>query len=392
MNNDATKKVKDSNESLPRVLQLNKYYYPHIGGIERVVQQIAEELADRTQMVVLVSSEDKQRHEEYIRGVKLVRLPQNIKFDSMPISFSLFFETRKLTKKQDILLLHMPFPIGDLACLLSGFKGKVVLWWHSDVVRQKKLLFFYKPIMKRVLKRADAIIVATQGHIDGSLYLKPFEEKCYIIPFGVEKSIEQKADEYVILKKQHIDTYGKVEKEKISFLFVGRFSYYKGCDLLLKALVKVENAELYMVGNGNIEELKELSNKLGIKDRVHFEGKLSEENLCKHYMECDVFVLPSIARSEAFGLVQIEAMAFGKPVINTRLESGVPYVSVDGDTGLTVTPGNVDELSDAMQWMIDNREERLAMGERARNKMKNEYRIAKMTDSVLKLFRSLIEE
>ena len=104
---------------------------------------------------------------------------------------------------------------------------------------------------------------------------------------------------------------------------------------------------------------------------------------------CDVFVLPSVARSEAFGLVQIEAMAFGKPVINTDLPSGVPYVSLDKITGFTVPPGNVSALADAMQWMAEHEEGREKMGEQARKRMKEEYRMETMLARVAELYRAL---
>jgi len=374
-----------------RVLQVNKYYYPHIGGIERVVQQVAEGLADKTEMTVLVSAEDRNYHEEDVNGAKLIRLPRHIKFGSMPISFGLFGTLRKLSKQQDVIHLHMPFPIGDLACLLSGYKGKIVLWWHSDVVRQKKLLLLYKPVMKRMLKRADAIVVATQGHIDGSAYLKPYQEKCYFIPYGVDPSIEEKADQYIAEQKAYQKTQNNQNPTR--FLFVGRYAYYKGCDVLLEAFVKVNNAELIMAGSGGREEeLKQKAKELGIAERTFFTGKMTEEELCKQYAECDVFVLPSTARSEAFGIVQIEAMAFGKPVINTMLPSGVPYVSIHNETGLTVEPGDVDNLAEAMQWMVEHKEERLQMGERARTRMKAEYQLEKMTTRTLELYKELVNK
>lgn len=376
---------------LLRILQVNKYYYPHIGGIERVVQQVAEGLAEETEMTVLVSAEEKKYHEELMNGVKLIRLPRHIKFGSMPVSFGLFGKLRKLSGQQDVIHLHMPFPIGDLACLLSGYKGKVVLWWHSDVVRQKKLMLLYKPIMLRMLKRADAIIVATQGHIDGSAYLKPFKDKCRIIPFGVEQSIEAAADNYLAEKGALQETGENLCP--VRFLFVGRFAYYKGCDVLLEAFAKVAGAQLIMVGSGGMkEQLKQRAEELRVADKVQFVGSLPEEELCRQYAECDVFVLPSVARSEAFGLVQIEAMAFGKPVINTNLPSGVPYVSIHGKTGLTVEPGSVEQLTEAIQWMVDHKEERLQMGERARERMKAEYQLESMTTRTLELYKELLDE
>lgn len=382
-----------------RILQVNKLYYPYVGGIERVVCQVAEGLAGQTEMSVLVCSEDRHYKEETINGVHVVRVPSFARWGNLPIPFGLVAALRKFSRKQDIIHLHMPFPFGDLACLLSGFHGKIVLWWHSDVVRQKKMMFFYKPVMMRMLKRADAIVVATEGHIEGSAYLKPFREKCIVIPFGVDREIEEQADKYVKERKmeegenrpEHTGgAEGHLQKKPVRFLFVGRLVYYKGCDVLIKAFAKTKGAELVMVGSGNLEgEYKKLVKELGIENRVTFLGEVSEEELYLQFSMCDVFVLPSIVRSEAFGLVQIEAMAFGKPVINTDLPSGVPYVSLHKITGLTVPPSNIQALADAMQWMAEHEEERKRMGEQARKRMKEEYRMETMLARVAELYRAL---
>ena len=310
-----------------KVLQVNKVYYPFTGGVERVVQQIAEGLADRTDMKVLVCNENKEDITENINGVEVHRSGSFYMFGSMPLSVKFIRDLKKMSKDCDIIHFHMPFPVGDLAGLLSGYRGKIIVWWHSDVVRQKKMMLFYKPVMKLFLRRADAIIVATQGHIDGSTYLKPYEDKCVIIPFGVDPVIEKKADEWVESEKNM-----KFEQEKkdkpVRFLFVGRLVYYKGCKVLLEAFRQVKNAELIMIGDGVMKvELKKLAEQYEIAERVFFLGNVSDEELEENFAQCDVFVLPSIVKSEAFGLVQIEAMAYKKPVINTNLPSGVPYVS-----------------------------------------------------------------
>ena len=375
-------KLKQKSKRL-RVLQVNKLYYPAIGGIERVVQQIAEGLSEEVDMHVLVCSDTIQYKKEILNGVHITRLPKLFQFGSLPVPLGFNMTLRHFSKTKDIIHLHMPFPLGDIACLLSGFKGKIIVWWHSDVVRQKKMMRLYKPVMLRMLKRADAIVVATKGHIEGSSYLKPFREKCVVIPFGVDEKVEQAADLYWMQQ-----TKKKEERNKtVKFLFVGRLVYYKGCDVLLKAFANVQGAELEIVGEGALEEeCKSIVDAYGIQDKVHFCGKLTEIELFQKYAECDVFVLPSVAKSEAFGLVQIEAMAFGKPVINTKLPSGVPMVSLHGETGLTVEPGDVKQFMQAMQWMVDHPKERLQMGKKARERMKTEYRQEQMLKKVFQLY------
>lgn len=370
-----------------KVLQVNKLYHPFTGGVERVVQQIAEGLQDDVNMKVLVCNEQKESVSETINGVKIHRSGSLGMLGNMPVSLKFIFDLRKAAKAADIIQFHMPFPIGDLAGLLSGFNGKIVLWWHSDVVRQKKMMILYKPVMEMFLKRADAIIVATQGHIDGSQYLKPYVNKCVIIPYGVDPAIEKKADEWFEKTKNRTE---EKKDTPVTFLFVGRLVYYKGCKILLKAFRKVKNARLIMIGSGVMErELKELAVSYGVKDRVVFTGNVSDEELERYFAECDVFVLPSIVRSEAFGLVQIEAMAYGKPVINTNLPSGVPYVSIHKETGLTVEPENAGELAKAMQWMVDHPKERIEMGNRARLRVKEKYQMSEMIKNVYDLYKRL---
>lgn len=363
-----------------KVLQINKLYYPVTGGIEQVVQQLAEGLKDKLNVEVLVCQEKGRKKIDIVNGVTVYRAGSLGVLFSLPISISFIWRLCRTAKKWDVLHFHMPFPLGDLACLLSGYKGKVVVWYHSDVVRQKYLMKLYRPIMERFLDRADTIIVATQGHIDGSDYLPKYKNKCVIIPFGLDESIEQRADQYFISKTQS-------KHKTINFLFVGRLVYYKGCKVLIEAFSKVKGATLTIVGDGELEEvLKEQSQSYGISDSVKFLGHVNAEQLNKAFEECDVFVLPSVAKSEAFGLVQIEAMIYGKPVINTNLPSGVPYVSLDQITGLTVQPNDVNSLTEAMQWMVENEEERIIMGQKARERVKKCFRQEEMLEKVLKIY------
>lgn len=370
-----------------RVLQVNKLYYPVTGGIEKIVQEISEGLVGDKEIEnrVLVCQQKGKGIQEEVNQVSVIRCSSMGVVSSLPISPEFIWKFRKMSKDQDIIHIHVPFPLGDLACLLSGFKGKVVIWWHSDIVRQKKLLKLYRPLMRWMLRRADAIVVATEGNIEGSLYLEPYASKCQVIPFGVDKELMKAADLYMgqEIGKHHTTT---------RFLFAGRLVYYKGCDILLKAFagLKGKEAELVVIGDGVLrEELMELAKKLRIQNQVTFLGEVSQEVLLQNFADCDVFVLPSIVPSEAFGIVQIEAMAFGKPVINTNLKSGVPYVSRNGETGLTVEAGNTAQLTEAMDKLMDNKELREKYGRAAAEKARTYYNMDHMISEVRKLYMRL---
>lgn len=367
------------------VLQVNKLYYPSIGGIERVVQQIAESLNEQTNMSVLVCQPKGWGVKEIINNIPVQRSGSFGILFSLPISISFLFDLKKQAKDKDILQFHAPFPLGDLACLLSGYKGKIALFWHSDVVKQKKLMILYRPIMDWFLRRVDIIIVSADGVMNGSSYLTPYRHKCTTIPFAVNSEIEKKGRMYLETAVPNHDNY-------VKFLFVGRLVYYKGIDVLLRAFAGVKNAELIIIGDGELEEQsKRYVNEQGLSRQVQFLGKVDEQVLGRTFEECDVFVLSSVAKSEAFGLVQLEAMAYGKPVINTKLPSGVPEVSLDGITGLTVEPGDDLALKEAMKWMVEHPTERIAMGVAARERVDNNYTLDVMMSRMMKLYRNLLE-
>ena len=382
-----------------KILQTNKLYYPVTGGIERVVQQLAEGLSDWTSTTVLVCRKKGKTTWEQVNGVPVLRCKTLVNVSSLPISLSYLHYFKKEAKKNDIVHIHMPFPLGDLACLLSGYKGKVVLWWHSDIVRQERMMVLYRPLMNWLLRRADAIVVATEGHIKGSKYLKPYAGKCKIIPYGVDGWIKQQADTFLAQKTE--ETAKEKIKNPVRFLFVGRLVYYKGVRNLLEACYQLVSQEpqlkakivVDIVGSGPLEEeLHKYVSEKGLQDLILFHTQVSDEQLMEFYKNCDVFVLPSQQRSEAFGLVQIEAMAFGKPVINTNLPSGVPYVSQDGITGLTVEPSDREGLAQALKKLTIDDECRTRMGQAARQRVEDEYTMEKMLQKTYALYKELESE
>ncbi len=372
-----------------RILQVNKAYYPHIGGIESLVRVFSREMQGRAEVQVLVCQEKGKAEDKVIEGVPVHYASSLGTYFSCPLSFSFLRKFRQMAKQADVVEIHMPFPLADVACLLSGYKGAVVAAWHSDVVRQKKLMLFYKPILMRFLKRIDCIIAATPGHISSSPFLTQYHEKCRVIPYGID------VDAYRSIVRKPVLRQLQKCPDSVRVLFVGRLVYYKGIEVLLQAFRQVSGCELFLVGHGTSEMEQKLHGIVqadGTTERVHFLGNLSEMDLRAAFADCDFFVLPSVANSEGFGIVQLEAMVYGKPVINTALPTGVPYVSIDGETGLTVPPGDADALAQAMQQLADDSGLRKRYGQAAAKRVEESFNEADVVNQVYATLEEFAEK
>lgn len=363
-----------------RILEVNKFYPPHIGGIETVIQQRVQAFSQRedAHVQVLVCQPKGRGCKDHMDGAEIVRAGSIGTYFSCPISVEFLWKFRKMAKQADVVEIHTPFPLGDLACLLSGYRGKIVIAWHSDVIKQKKLLRLYAPILRRFLKRVDAIIAATQGHVESSAFLPEFREKCHIIPYALD------AKKYTEPKLFPILTQRCGKPDSVKLFFAGRLVYYKGVDVLIEAFRRVQGCELFLCGTGVLEEeLRRKSEGLP----VHFLGKLTDTELKSAFADCDIFVFPSVENSEAFGIVQQEAMVYSKPVINTSLPTGVPYVSIHGETGLTVPPRDADALADAIRTLAEDAELRRKFGENARKRVLSEYDYETVMNQIMKVLR-----
>jgi glycosyltransferase involved in cell wall biosynthesis len=368
-----------NNEKKIKILQINKLYYPWIGGVERVVQNIAEGLQHRVDMKVLVCQSRGRSVVEQVNGVEIVRAGSLGIFFSMPVSLSFPFYLNELSRDRDILLFHLPFPLADISYQLNRIRGKKILvWWHSDIVKQKILLSFYRPFLLSFLRKTNKIFVATPRHIDSSGLLKSFKSRCEVIPFGIDTGKYALSVGIIEKVKAIRDRYGP----KI-VLFVGRLIYYKGIEYLIQAMKNVD-ASLVIIGEGPLREgLLSLAAGVGAEHKIHFlGGDLSDADMAAYYHACDVFVLPSVENSEAFGIVQMEAMACGKPVVNTNLPTGVPYVSLDNETGYTVPIKDPEALSQAINAILLNDETRQKFGANALKRVNAEFTMDRMMDRI----------
>jgi rhamnosyl/mannosyltransferase len=250
--------------------------------------------------------------------------------------------------KDTVWHLHEPFPLGTLALLLHSAGSRTlpaVVTWHSDVVRQRALKPIHTALARQLLRRVAFIHVPSEAHITSSEILPDFREKVRVIPFIVDVEAMRRQPE----RRLAIDLRNWASGSPLA-LVVARLVYYKGVDVLLDALALSPCARLVVVGDGPLRnQLSRHAIALGVADRVRWLGTVTDDDLVGAFSAADFFVLPSVARSEAFGLVQVEAMAAGLPVISTRLGTAVEVVNIDDTTGLLVEPRNPGALADALR-------------------------------------------
>ena len=290
----------------------------------------------------------------------------------------------------NLLHLHAPNPLGDLAGLVCAGDRPVVLSWHSDIVRQRALLRLYGPIQRRIVDRADRIIVFTPQHYTSSVQLRRpgVDAKLHVVPMGFDLGR---------LDASHGDPATTARLDRFAdgrplLLTVGRQIYYKGYEYLLAALARMKSgAMLAMIGTGPLgEALRRQAAELSVADRVMFMGEVNHAELVAAYHRCDVFTLPSIEPSEAFGMASAEAMACGKPTVVCELGNGVNHLNQDGVTSLTVRARDPGALAGAIDTLLLDDDLRRRMGEQARARVRKQFSMEAMRDSTIALYRDLM--
>jgi rhamnosyl/mannosyltransferase len=367
-----------------KVVQIGKFYYPVEGGIEKVVYDISNELKDKLDMNVLVANDKFKQTSEMINGVKVKRAASFGTYFSMPVAPAFPLHLGKY--HTDIIHVHLPFPLTVVSYLLNTPKSKTIVTWHSDIVKQKNILKLYKPFLMKFLNKVDKIVVTSPNLIESSPFLKPFKGKCTVIPLGVDVERFTLTDD-IEVKVENI----KNKYDKPIIFFVGRLVYYKGVKYLVEAMRDID-AQLLVGGTGPLsDELKALSKKYDLEDKIEFLGFVDDDDLSAYYHASEIFVLPSIAKSEAFGIVQLEAQACGKPVISTNLPTGVPYANKDKETGIVVEPKSSKELAKAINLLLENEELRLEYGNNAKRRVNELFTVEKMGESYFKLYEEVLK-
>jgi glycosyltransferase involved in cell wall biosynthesis len=366
-----------------KVVHLFKDYFPPTtGGIEQHMALLCTGLARSMDVAVLVPSHSVHKHRETINGVDVVRVPEFGRFAAVPFCPTMPRELARL--KPDIVHLHFPNPMGDSSYLFSR-SVPLIISYHADVIRQRRLLPLYLPILNAVFKRASRVIAAAEENIASSPVLTRYKDRCTVIPYGIDLPAFELTDTERIIVEQRRTAAGEG-----TVLFVGVLRPYKGVDVLLRAMARVK-AKLVIVGRGpNRLELSSLAARLGISNRVSFLGEVSESERRILLHSCDVFVLPSIDNREAFGIAQLEAMACGRPVIASDLPTGVRFVNKNQMTGLLVPPGDSDALAAALQRLLGDERLRQTLGNAAKRRAELEFSADRMVRRVQQVYEEVL--
>ena len=366
-----------------KVLQIGKYYPPYKGGFENSLYTLVEELKDRFQFQILVANTNRKTTVERLINVTVVRLGSLGKIFSQPLTLSLFFWLKR--SSSDVVHIHLPNPLAMIFYLIALPPGKLVVSYHNDIIRQRALMVFLKPLVIALLRRAAGIVVTSDNLIHSSDILRMFRYKCYVVAHGIDTDRFKATPE---IKDQAEKIREGLKRPLV--LFVGRLVYYKGLKYLVQAMKDIE-AALMIIGAGpEGRQLKTLVKVLGVQDKIIWLGEVSDEELPVYYQACDLFVLPSCANSESFGLVILEAHSFAKPVVSTDLPTGVTFTNLHQKTGLVVSPKDSDSLKEAVNLLLASKELRDKYGECAKKRVKDEFTKEKMAREIARAYESVM--
>lgn len=367
------------------ILHVGKFYPPVAGGMEQVLQSLCQVNGGEIVNRALVFNSKRYTMDETIDGIEVTRVGTIGAAGSVPIAPGFPVVLRRT--RADAIVLHEPNPWALLSFTIARPRAPLAIWFHSEVVRPRlQYALFYHPVARPAYRQAQRIVVSSPALAEHAAALAPYRDRIVVIPFGIDVA---RWDMTPAVRERAAAIRADTGDRPL-VLFVGRMVPYKGVDVLLRALAGTPAAAV-LVGRGPaLNEWTTLARELKLGTRVRFAGQVPHEELIALYHACDLFVLPSITRAEAFGYVQLEAMACRKPVISTRLPSGVPWVNRDGETGMTVPPGDVAALSAAISTLAADGARCARMGAAGRARVESEFSLPRMRAAVAALYRDLL--
>ena len=382
-----------------RILHIGKYYPPYAGGMEVFLRDLLKALKKEgldTAGLVHHHLSGRSSLKEEMEGVRIFRASSLGQILYAPISLSFPLVLKKVIRSFRPQLLHLHFPNPSAFWNLAVSEARSVPWviqWQSDVVpsaidpRLQPAYRCYRPLEQRMLKRARKILVASKPYLSHSIPLKPWTSKCAVVPLGVDPER---------LPWPEADALQQAERSWqpgcLRVLAVGRLTYYKGFDVLIRAAGRTHGVAVQIVGDGNLRaHLQRAIRRKGFKRRVLLRGGLSNEALQALFATCDVFCLPSLERTEAFGVVLLEAMRYGKPIIVSDIPgSGPGWVVNEGNCGWLIPPGDVDALTRKMENLAANPGLCCELGRKGRENFKKKFRIQSVASDIKEIYEDIL--
>lgn len=370
-----------------RILQLGKFY-PLKGGVEKVMYALAKELSERgIDCDAMFASKDGHTDDIQLNEHCHIYICRTyLEAKATMIAPTMVTMLKQICGQYDIIHVHHPDPMAALALYLSGFKGKIVLHWHCDIIRQNKLLKLYRPLQSWLIRRAARIVGTSPVYLKQSAALANVQHKCRCIPIGV---YETKAQEGTIQKIK-----AQYAGKKIVFS-LGRLVLYKGFEYLINAAALLPDDYIVLIGGTGYQHdhLEGLINQLGLQSKVKLLGFISDKEVPSYYEASDVFCLSSIDKREAFAIVQLQAMVHSTPLVSTDIpESGVSWVNQNGVSGITVPPCDSQALADAILQICSNEEQHSRFALQSRQRFEQYFRMEQMIDSCQALYDELLNK
>lgn len=375
------------NQRKMKVLQVGKFY-PVRGGVEKVMYDLMTGLSEAgiDCDMLCAGLEGDNREVALNAQARLLICKSWFKLAATMISPAMIGRLRNICGQYDIIHVHHPDPMACLALFCSGYKGKVVLHWHSDILKQKFLLKLYRPLQNWLIRRADLIVGTTPVYLEESPFLMNVQQKTACVPIGID-AIQPDLAAIEAIRNQY-------PGKKIIFS-LGRLIGYKGYTYLVDAARFLDDRYLILIGGtGPLQEtLQRQIESSGLTEKVKMLGYISDKDLPAYYGACDLFCLSSIQKTEAFGIVQIEAMSCGKPVVATRIpHSGVAWVNAEQESGINVPPENAKELAEAIHSILKDEKVYAGFSHRAKIRYESWFTQDKMIQKCLDLYQELMQK
>jgi rhamnosyl/mannosyltransferase len=327
-----------------KILQLGKFY-PIRGGVEKVMYDLMLGLSEHKVHCDMLCASTEEHPAAVIKinsSATLFVVSTVVKLAGTMLAPAMIFKLRSMVDKYDVIHIHHPDPMATLALYFSGYKGKVILHWHSDIIKQKTSLKLYKPLQSWLIKRADKIVGTTPVYVRESPFLQHVQHKIGSIPIGVNA---------IVSKPAGVESIRSCYRDKFIVFSLGRLVEYKGYEFLIRAAQQLdERFHIIIGGKGPLQDqLTALIAELKLQQKVSMIGFVDDDMLSNYFAAADIFCLSSIWKTEAFAIVQIEAMSCGKPVVSTNIPgSGVSWVNQHEISGLVVAPEDATALAQAI--------------------------------------------